>query len=453
MKKITVTDVTLKAVDGAKNFTFREKLDICALLDGLGLDAIELPAPLGDEENAVICRTLAGSVKNATVAIEAGSSDAEIEKAFNCVRYVENKALVIAMPVSTATMEYKYHLKASAMLEKISALIEKAKSLCADVRFVAQDAFRADDGFIEKVATAIKEKGATSITVSDEAGNAFPEEYANIVKKIKNACDIKVCVQPSDSLSLAVACAIEAIGAGADGVKTTTIGSGIKPDVFASVIRAKGWKMQINAGVDVTKANTVAKKVVSQSETASERVESVGAVSANSTIKEVSVAIKALGYELTDEDTGKVYDEFRKVIGKKSSIDSKELEAIIASTAMQVPSTYHLVNYVVNSGSIIPATANVTLERNGEKLCGVSTGDGPIDAAFHAIEQILGHHYELDDFQVHAVTKGREAVGSSIIRLRAGGKLYPGNGVSTDIVGACIRAFVNALNKIVYEEN
>ena len=119
---------------------------------------------------------------------------------------------------------------------------------------------------------------------------------------------------------------------------------------------------------------------------------------------------------------------------------------------MQVPSTYHLVNYVVNSGNIIPATANVTLEKDGEKFTGVSTGDGPIDAAFHAIEQVIGHHYELDDFQVHAVTKGREAVGSSIIKLRADGKLYPGNGVSTDIVGACIRAYINALNKIVYEE-
>ena len=79
-------------------------------------------------------------------------------------------------------------------------------------------------------------------------------------------------------------------------------------------------------------------------------------------------------------------------------------------------------------------------------------GDGPIDAAFHAIEGIIGHHYELDDFQISAITKGREAVGNAIVRLRSGGKLYSGNGVSTDIVGASIRAYINALNKIVYEE-
>ncbi|MBQ7035433.1 MAG: 2-isopropylmalate synthase, partial [Clostridia bacterium] len=152
-----------------------------------------------------------------------------------------------------------------------------------------------------------------------------------------------------------------------------------------------------------------------------------------------------------EEDDGKIYEEFKRVIAKKETIGARELEAIIASSAMQVPSTFHVVNYVVNSGNIITATANLTLEKDGEQLHGVSTGDGPIDAAFHAIEQIVGHHYELDDFQVHAVTKGREAVGSALIRLRANGKLYSGNGVSTDIIGACIRAYVNALNKIVYE--
>ena len=117
-----------------------------------------------------------------------------------------------------------------------------------------------------------------------------------------------------------------------------------------------------------------------------------------------------------------------------------------------MPSTYHVISYVVNSGNVMTATANLTLERNGEKLSGVSTGDGPIDAAFHAIEQIIGHHYELDDFRIQAITKGREALSSSLIRLRDGGRLYSGNGISTDIVGACIRAYINALNKIVYEE-
>ena len=162
--------------------------------------------------------------------------------------------------------------------------------------------------------------------------------------------------------------------------------------------------------------------------------------------------LKKLKEELSDEDVGKVYQEFRRVIRKRGTLTSVELEAIIATAAMQVPSTFHVVNYVVNSGNVLTATANITLEKNGETLAGVSMGDGPIDAAFHAIEGIIGHHYELDDFQIGAVTKGREAVGNAIVRLRSGGKLYSGNGVSTDIIGASIRAYINALNKIVYEE-
>ena len=129
------------------------------------------------------------------------------------------------------------------------------------------------------------------------------------------------------------------------------------------------------------------------------------------------------------------------------------MDAIIANTAMQVPSKYKLENFVINSGNIITATANVLLDKNGEKLRGVGVGDGPVDAAFLAIEQIIGHHYELDDFQVQTVTEGRDAMGSALVKLRADGKIYSGNGISTDIIGASIRAYISALNKIVYDEN
>ena len=96
--------------------------------------------------------------------------------------------------------------------------------------------------------------------------------------------------------------------------------------------------------------------------------------------------------------------------------------------------------------------SQVTLRSGDDILSGVSTGDGPIDSAFRAIEQSIGYHYELDDFQVQSVTEGKEALGSALVRLRNNGKLYSGNGISTDIVAASIRAYINALNKIVFEE-
>ena len=112
-----------------------------------------------------------------------------------------------------------------------------------------------------------------------------------------------------------------------------------------------------------------------------------------------------------------------------------------------------MLSYVINSGNVITATANILLEKDGAQVRGVAIGDGPIDAAFQAIEQIIGHHYELDDFQIQTVTEGRDAMGSALVKLRSGGRVYSGNGISTDIIGASIRAYVSALNKIVYELN
>lgn len=130
----------------------------------------------------------------------------------------------------------------------------------------------------------------------------------------------------------------------------------------------------------------------------------------------------------------------------------KELDAIIASAALQVPPTYRLESYVINTGNTISASAQMKLTKNGQTLSGVSLGDGSVDAAFLAIESILGRHYELDDFQIQAVTEGREAMGESVVKLRSGGKLYSGRGISTDIIGASVHAYLNAINKIVYEE-
>ena len=119
---------------------------------------------------------------------------------------------------------------------------------------------------------------------------------------------------------------------------------------------------------------------------------------------------------------------------------------------MQVPACYVLDTYVITAGNAVAATANLRLTRNGERLEGVCLGDGPIDAAFLAIEQITGRHYELDDFQIQSVTEGREAMGQTVVKLRSEGKVYSGRGISTDIVGASIQAYISALNKIVYEE-
>ena len=161
--------------------------------------------------------------------------------------------------------------------------------------------------------------------------------------------------------------------------------------------------------------------------------------------------VAKLGYTLSAEDANRVFEDC-KSIAQSKTIGTRELDTIVAAVAMQVPSTYKLITYVINSGNTFSSSAHVTVEKGEKTLQAISLGDGPIDAAFKALEQIVGHHYELDDFQIHAVTEGREAVGSALVKLRSERGLHAGQGVSTDIIGASIRAYLDALNKIVYEE-
>ena len=163
-------------------------------------------------------------------------------------------------------------------------------------------------------------------------------------------------------------------------------------------------------------------------------------------------AAAAIGYELSEEDGEAVWRAFTEIALRREQIDARELDAIVAAAAMQVPPTYILKSYVITSGNLTRAMATVVLVRDEMEFEGTGVGDGPVDASFKALETAVNAHYELDEFQIRAVTEGREAMGETVVRLTHNGKLYGGRGISTDIVGASIAAYVSALNKIAYEE-
>ena len=143
---------------------------------------------------------------------------------------------------------------------------------------------------------------------------------------------------------------------------------------------------------------------------------------------------------------------FKNITAQKGQISLHELDALIAAEAMQVPAFYTDVRYMVNTGTALGAMAHMKIRCHDKELISTSSGDGAIDAAFLAIEQAVGRHFELDDFQIQTITEGREAMGEALVKIRYDGKLFSGRSVSTDIIGASIMAYISALNKIVYEE-
>ena len=299
------------------------------------------------------------------------------------------------------------------------------------------------------------------ITVCEASGVRLPDEVASLVEKVRGEIGEKVTlmVSVSDAFKLGLASAIAAIKAGADGVKTAAVSGSVGAVELSEIARQRANEVGFSVGLNVTVLGKTINKIdwILGDESGEKLPASVSvdgqSASLNDadSIEKLGEEVAKLGYTLSHDDLAAVYEEFLR-ISKKRSVRTKELEAIIATTALQVPPAYKLISYVASSGNVISSMVNVKLEKNGKEIEGVCVGDGPIDAAFKAIEQIIGHHYELDDFQIQSVTEGREAVGSAIVKLRSDGKLYSGQGISTDIIGASIKAYVNALNKIVYGE-
>ena len=467
MEKIRISDMTMK--QGSKEFSlsFKEKIELSKLLDKLGVSVIEVEGIQNARIDALRIKSIAMAVKESVVAVPVQMSAEGVMAAWNAGSQAKHPRLQVCAPVSSVQMEYLFHKKPDAMKAAIAETIAACCKVCKDVEFVADDATRSDPQFLYQVIAAAVEAGAKTVTVCDTAGAMLPDEFTafleGIYENVPALKDITLGVACSDGLAMADSCAIAAVRVGAREIKAAAYRlDAISLPNVAKVLSAKGDAFGVACSVRTTQMKRITDQIAWMCQTGRSKnspfengvQEEDGGVylTAHDDVAAVMKAAERLGYDLSEEDGTKVYEAFKAIAAKKEKVSTKELDAIVASAAMQVPPTYVLDTYVITAGNTISATAHLKLSKNGTMLEGVCVGDGPIDAAFLAIERITGEHYELDDFQIQAVTEGREAMGQTVVKLRASGKVFSGRGISTDIVGASIRAYINALNKIVYEE-
>ena len=467
MKRIRISDVTMKQVTQEFSLSFKEKIELAKMLDKLGVSVIELEGIRNSRVDSLRIKSIAAAVQNSIVAVPVDLSQDSVQTTWNALKLAKNPRLQVCAPVSSVQMEYLIHKKPEAMLASITDTIKACCALCADVEFVADDATRSDAAFLQQAIAAAVEAGAKTVTLCDTAGTMMPEEFAAFVQSVLSAglqlSDVCIGVSCVNALSMADASVIAAVRHGACEVKTAAYPTDTASLAnVARVIHTRGDSFDAACGIHVTQLSRIIDQIVRMCQMGKSktspfengvREEDSGIyLTEHDDITAVLKAVERLGYDLSEEDGAHVYEAFRGIAAKKEKVSARELDAIVASAAMQVPPTFVLDTYVITAGNTISATAHLKLVKNGTPMEGVCIGDGPIDAAFLAIESITGCHYELDDFQIQAVTEGREAMGQTVVKLRWGGKLYSGRGISTDIVGASIRAYISALNKIVYEE-
>ena len=468
MTKIKIADITLRESEQAHatKLSFKEALETAKLLEKLNVDIIET-VPLSDAPvDAAFARTLATTLESSVLCVPVSLDRAGIDATWSALLKAKKPRLNLIVPTSTVGMEYQHQMKAEKLLPLVGEIVSYCASLCPDVEFTAEDSVRSEPEFLAAVLRSAIGAGAKTITLCDSVGELLPDELSKFISSVYDLVpelhDVTLALHCRDSLGLASATALNGINSGVRLIKVSS-GAGfgtLSLEQFINVLKVRGETLGISSGLSTTALQrTCAQLAALTGATDSGRRASSGTAESNAKdvvlsedidINQLRSHISSIGYEVSEDDLERIFTQF-KDISRSKKVVGRDIEALIAETAGQAPPTYQLNNYVINSGSAIAATAYVEFVKDGAVSVSLSAGDGPIDAAFKAAEQIIGTHYELEEFQIHAVTGGREATGDALIKLRHGGKLYSGRGVSTDIVGASIRAYLSAVNKILHE--
>ena len=262
MKQVRICDVTMKQATEEFSLSFKEKIELAKLLDKLGVDLIELEGIHTARIDALRIKSIAAAVTDSIVAVPVQLTQEGVTEAWNALQLARHPRLQVCAAVSPVQMEYLYHKKPDGMLQTIREIIAACKAVCADVEFVADDATRSDPQFLQQAICTALEAGATTVTLCDAAGTMLPDEFSafldGVYASVPQLKDINLGVSCVNTLSMADACCVAAVGHGATEVKAAAY-----PVVTASlsniarILAAKGSGFDAACGVNVTQLSRV----------------------------------------------------------------------------------------------------------------------------------------------------------------------------------------------------
>lgn len=507
MKRITIFDTTLR--DGEQSpgcsMNAKEKLEMAKQLERLGVDVMEAGFAASSPGDFDSVKTIAETVKNCSVASLARAVAGDIERAGEAVKNAAAPRIHTFIATSPIHMKYKLMMEPDAVIESAVNAVKMARNLVSDVEFSAEDATRSDIDFLARIVEAVINAGASTINLPDTVGYTTPEEFVRFLTELREKCpaleNAVISVHNHNDLGLGVANSLSAILAGAGQIECTINGIGeragnsaleeivmamrTRKDIYQAetgivtteimrtsqmLSRITGVKVQPNkaivgenafaheAGIHqdgVLKNKQTYEIMTPESIGISEKNLVLGKHSGRAALK---ARIEELGYEISDEELNVAFQKFKAIADKKKEVYDSDIEAIVTKENVQVPKTYELVRFVSNSGNTITATTIVCMKVNGEEIEMVGVGDGPIDAAFDAMGKIVGRKLNLEDFKLQSVSEGEDALGDATVVLSdpnfQGSRPIrtTGRGLSTDVIESSLTAYINAVNKLIYEE-
>jgi 2-isopropylmalate synthase len=497
--RVLIFDTTLR--DGEQSpgatMTLEEKLQIAALLDEMGVDIIEAGFPIASEGDFEAVSKIAAATKNAVVCGLARANATDIDRAWEALRHARRPRIHTFIGTSPLHREYQVRLDKEAMAERIHATVTHARNLCDDVQWSPMDATRTEHDFLCRVCEIAIRAGATTINIPDTVGYTAPGESADIIRmlleRVPGMDEVTISTHCHNDLGMATANALAAVSAGARQIECTINGLGERAgntalEEVVMALRVRHDIMPFTTGIDTTRIMQASrlvsqvsgfpvqfnKAIVGKNAFAHEsgihqdgmlkhagtfeimRPEDVGLTATSLVMGKHSgraalrAKLRELGFELGDNQLSDVFVRFKELADRKKEVYDDDLIALVQDTGSQAAHDRIQVRHLRGvCGTAGPQTADLTLAIDGVEHKVHATGDGPVDAAFNAVKRLVEHEATLQLYQVHAVTEGTDAQATVSVRLEEAGKIVTGQAADTDTVVASVKAYVNALNKLM----
>jgi 2-isopropylmalate synthase len=496
--RLLIFDTTLR--DGEQSpgvsLNLKEKLMLAKALVKLGVDVIEAGFPISSPGDFEGVQAVAREIKGVTIAALARCVEKDISTAGRAIEDAADPLIHVFLATSKLHRQHKLRRARREILKLAVKGVKQAKSLCAKVEFSPEDASRTEADFLAEVVEAVIDAGATVVNIPDTVGYTVPEEFFDVIsglrENVPNINDAIISVHCHNDLGMATSNSLAAVAAGARQVECTVNGIGERAgncameELVMALKTRRDFFGKINTGIKTRflaptsrMVSNVTGMVVQRNKAIvgenafahSSGIHQDGVLKQRNTYeimdpRDVGVAesqlvldkhsgrhalksrASKLGYDLSSDDLNDLFVRFKELADKKHEIYDADLEALLESEASEAPKVYELLNLSVTAGTDVVPTATVTLKHEESVLRDAACGDGPVDAIYKAMERLTGYSGKLEDYGLRAVSRGKDALGEVTLTVDFGGIKVHGRGVSTDVVEASGRAYLEAINRI-----
>ncbi|EPX77200.1 2-isopropylmalate synthase [Litoreibacter arenae] len=494
--RVFIFDTTLRDGEQSPGATMShaEKLEIANLLDEMGVDIIEAGFPIASDGDFAAVKGIAEQAKTAVIC---GLARANLQDIDRCWEAIQNAKLPrIHTFIGTSPLHRAIpNLTMDEMADRIHETVTHARNLCDNVQWSPMDATRTEDDYLCRVVEIAIKAGATTINIPDTVGYTAPRESAALISmlldRVPGADEIIFATHCHNDLGMATANSLAAVEAGARQIECTINGLGERAgntalEEVVMALKVRNDIMPYQTGVDSTKLMNISRRVAAVSGFAVQfnkaivgknafahesgihqdgmlknaetfeimRPEDVGLSATNIVMGKHSgrAALRSklsdLGYDLGDNQLKDVFVRFKELADQKKEVYDEDLIALM-QTGDAEADHIRLTALKVACGMGLEKSAEMTLEIDGEAKSVTATGDGPVDAAFNAVKALFPHEARLQLYQVAAVTEGTDAQATVSVRLEEDGKIATGQSADVDTVVASVKAYVNALNRLI----